>query len=68
MLHKQQNTREFRQTMCQWADDHATDRIYGEERWARLGKKAESLSNSWDLSDEWEELSPEDIVTISEYH
>lgn len=68
MYVKQHNDYEFRQAMCQWSDDHATSRQYGEGRWDRLCKKAGNLANSWDISDEWSELSPDDIVTISDYH
>ena len=65
---EQKNDYEFRQSMRQWSDDHATNRQYGDGRWDRLSKKADNLANDWDISEEWSELSPDDIVKISEYH
>lgn len=65
---EQSNDYEFRQAMRQWSDDHATNRLYGEGRWDRLFKKAGNLANEWNITDDWSELSPDDIVKISEYH
>jgi len=68
MLHSYTTENDFRQAMCQWTDDYTTDRQYGDGRWSRLSKKATQLTDSWDITEEWDELSPDDIVTISETH
>lgn len=68
MLHRTITDYDFRHAMCQWSDDYTTDRQYGDARWSRLGKRAEAISQNWDLSEDWDELAPDDIVTLGEYH
>ena len=59
---------DFRNAMLMWSDDYNANRLYGEGRWERLGKKATAISENWDLTEDWDELSPEDIVTFPTKH